>query len=523
NYLTGKFTVKTVAVGVTKTATLTASGGSGQSQTATLTVRPPSVLSLTFAKNHLAPGESTTAKVFLGTAAPSGGVKVALSQTPSFVSMPSSVLVSAGNKSASFAVTGGQTTQNQRVVLTGSTDGGNVSAPLAVVTATGFAVGCWPTFGADDHASNRGVGAGANGDVLWTINLPSTNFGVVGIPPLVGPDGTLFFVDGGKLCAFDGKTGDLEWQSSEADLMPYISLSADGTIYALGKVNGDPVHIRAIDSTSGAVKWTFSGPTVNSQCNIPTLGADGSIYVSWQDPINIGTNLYRIDGILGTVMWSRNVVPAGSNELIGISRGLLMNGMSYWGIGTGAQGTTAQGTTALDQETGAIIWQRHNTTCEMLGNDGNVYAGEYIDDALSNAYVLSALKGDTGVTIWQAGVLAGHRNAIASDGSILDLGEGNLSRLSPSSGDFIWQHSGFSTSTSDISGPSVAGDGSIYITSRTNIYGFSLNNQTLWTTVKSGFGPSIGPDGTLYYTTTTTMFAIASDNAPRHRAARTRP
>ncbi|HWD37380.1 MAG TPA: PQQ-binding-like beta-propeller repeat protein [Fimbriimonas sp.] len=518
SYLTGKFTVKTVAVGVTKTASISASGGSGQTQSQVLTITPAAVKSLTVSHNHLVPGESTTATVSLGAAAPSGGVQVILSQNPDYLTMPASVVVSAGSKSASFTATAGRPPQNERVVLTGATDGGSTSAPVALVIATGLAQGTWSTDGADNQATHRGLGSGANGKILWSTNLPNHIFGGNLGPPIVGPDDTIYFVDF-TICAFDARTGSLKWQSLNQGYCSYLSLSQEGTLYAIKAVNNSPTQIVAFDSTSGVEKWVITGPTASGLCGIPTLGPDGSLYFLWQDEKTSHVSLCSVDGILGTFNWTHEV---GTSILFGggvpLHKPLFNNGIVYTAGGT----QTHPSTIAIQADAGAFLWEHADTNLQMIGSNGDVYVGEHLHDTFGNASVLSALGAQTGSTLWQSGVPQGQKTALDAEGNILSYGGSILTKANPLGGSVMWEHTGLMSSGDFDCGPSVAADGTIYIFSKNADYAFSKDDKTLWK-VQSGAGPSIGPSGILYYATGAALFAIASDNDPHHPNALVKP
>jgi uncharacterized repeat protein (TIGR03803 family) len=97
------FTVKTAAVSTQASATITASLN-GVSQTATLTIGPPNLKGLTVSPTSVKGGKPSTGSVTIGSAAPTGGLVIALSSSSTAASIPSSISIAAGKISATFTV-----------------------------------------------------------------------------------------------------------------------------------------------------------------------------------------------------------------------------------------------------------------------------------------------------------------------------------------------------------------------------------------------------------------------------------
>jgi len=122
----GTFAIKTLSVSSTTVATIKGSLN-GSSETGNLTINPPVVISLSFKPASLQGGKSSVGTVTLGTAAPSGGVAVNLKSAAGAASVPGSVTVPAGKKSATFTVTTTKVT---------STTGAAVTATLGPTSKT---------------------------------------------------------------------------------------------------------------------------------------------------------------------------------------------------------------------------------------------------------------------------------------------------------------------------------------------------------------------------------------------------
>jgi thermitase len=128
---TGVFDIRTVANGA-GSATITASSGGG-SRTATLQVVSPfRVQSVSVSPAVVAGGQNATLTVRLTMPAPAGGVQVLLGSDASQASLPASVIVPAGQSSASVQVATSPVAQRVRVTLTAALNGAQSSATLTV-------------------------------------------------------------------------------------------------------------------------------------------------------------------------------------------------------------------------------------------------------------------------------------------------------------------------------------------------------------------------------------------------------
>ncbi len=99
---TASFTVTTYAVTTATSVTLTASY-SGNKVSATLTVNPPALSAVTLSPSTVKGGSTSNGTVVLNGPAPTGGVVVSLSSNnTALVTVPSSITVAAGSRSAKF-------------------------------------------------------------------------------------------------------------------------------------------------------------------------------------------------------------------------------------------------------------------------------------------------------------------------------------------------------------------------------------------------------------------------------------
>lgn len=131
------FTISTKAVTTSTPVTITASYN-GVSVPATLTVVPPSLSSLSLKPSSVGGSLNSTGTVALNGIAPAGGVVVTLSSSnTSVATVPSSVTVSAGAKSAKFTISTKVVTANTVVTISATYSGVKKSASLTInVTPT---------------------------------------------------------------------------------------------------------------------------------------------------------------------------------------------------------------------------------------------------------------------------------------------------------------------------------------------------------------------------------------------------
>lgn len=131
---TATFVVNTNAVTQSSEATITATDPSGKSKKADLQVRVPFVLkvsSLNVKPDSLLGGNGATGAIHLNGNAPVGGFTVSLASDQTFVQVPSSVTVSAGTNSVSFAITSSSVSTDSKAIVT-ATDANANSAKASV-------------------------------------------------------------------------------------------------------------------------------------------------------------------------------------------------------------------------------------------------------------------------------------------------------------------------------------------------------------------------------------------------------
>lgn len=132
------FPIATVAVAKTTTPTITASVGDF-SKTASLTVKAPTLISVTLAPASVAGGATATGTVKISSPAPSDGLAIALTSNSSSVQVPEIAQISGGATSATFTVAtisvGAKTTAKVTATLATTSIGAVLSVNPAVLTS----------------------------------------------------------------------------------------------------------------------------------------------------------------------------------------------------------------------------------------------------------------------------------------------------------------------------------------------------------------------------------------------------
>ncbi|MFY7953029.1 MAG: hypothetical protein ACOVT5_11020, partial [Armatimonadaceae bacterium] len=159
------FTVTSAVVDSNQSVLLTATVGPAAA-TASVTVRRNGPVSLSIAPNSIIGGASANGKLTLQRPAPSGGLSVALTSTSPEAQVPSTVLVPAGSRVASFAITTSAVTADLVAGIRAERAGLVVSATVAIAA---------PVLSAVNVVPNRVTGGlGATGTVTLTGPAPAS-------------------------------------------------------------------------------------------------------------------------------------------------------------------------------------------------------------------------------------------------------------------------------------------------------------------------------------------------------------
>lgn len=139
------FSVTTRAVGAPSTVDIVATYGAS-TQAATLAVQPPSLINMILTLAVLnSPCQTTTGKVYLNVAAPTGGLVVTLTSSNPAAKVPASITVPAGATTVDFPVTPTLVTSKQTSTITASYRGVSFSKVLTLMQVGVGSVTLTPT------------------------------------------------------------------------------------------------------------------------------------------------------------------------------------------------------------------------------------------------------------------------------------------------------------------------------------------------------------------------------------------
>ena len=164
-----------------------------------------------------------------------------------------------------------------------------IGYPLKVGSRVFATVNPSPTaYGTDLHALDAATGA-----TLWG---PIPLGGVYHFAGLTADSEAVYSLNhNGRLQSYDQATGQLRWSTDlpgqrSFDSPPTVS---GGLVYTGGAGQGSTLY--AVDSRTGAVRWT--APLISGSSSSPAV-ADGGVYVSYACP-----NTYRFDATTGVRVW----------------------------------------------------------------------------------------------------------------------------------------------------------------------------------------------------------------------------
>ena len=173
------------------------------------------------------------------------------------------------------------------------------SNEIKTITAQGKPI--WPMFHYDSKHTGRAPYLGIETPkIKWTFNTP----GLVFDEPVIGTDGTVYFVDwSNRLSAINRETGEMKWSIYiESWVAPYTpAIGSDETIY----VGGNKVY--AIDP-DGTIRWIFEDPMYNFWNSSPILDNEGIIYLTsfFAGPGVGNTKLFAINPD-GSLKWKKDI------------------------------------------------------------------------------------------------------------------------------------------------------------------------------------------------------------------------
>jgi outer membrane protein assembly factor BamB len=344
----------------------------------------------------------------------------------------------------------------------------------------------WPMRGHDVRHTGQSAYRGAQaGSERWRFQMGDD----VNSSPSIGADGVIYVGSRDSLYAIN-PVGSVRWRfntgnhSVSTGTASSPSIGADGIIYAGSKDD----HLYAINA-DGSERWRFkTGDNIDSS---PSIGADGAIYVgSWDGylyAVNVdGSERWRFKTERG--IWSSPAIGADGVFYVGSLDGHLYaintDGSERWRFKTGGEvysspaisadgviyvGSWDDNLHAVNAD-GSERWRFKTgggvSSSPAIGVDGVIYVGSFDNHLYAiNAdgserwrfktgdYVTSSLAIDATGVIY-VGALDGHLYAVNGDGSER------------------WHF----PMGGKVSSPAIGADGTIYVSSRNNLYAVGDSN-----------------------------------------------
>jgi large repetitive protein len=317
----------------------------------------------------------------------------------------------------------------------------------------------------------------AGNRIAWT----STSYGgYEGASAAVGADGTIYSVGNGGLIATN-PNGTRKWMYNGGTGSCTPTVGADGTIYYGSHTN----YFNAVNP-NGTLKWSYNvgSQVYNSSANIDSFG---NAYVG-----TINGDFYSFRGSDGSLNWRQQGFPEIHNSPAIDSQGTIL-------IGSG------DGYLRAFKRDGSLKWKTSvgmiSFSSAAVGADDTAYIG-----SIGTGAKLSAVRSD-GVVKWTKAISGMNgAPAIAANGDVYVVTDLGLQAYS-STGTMLWSFAPAGITTAYFGSPVVDGNGTVYYTGRTGVFGAYLfavgaNGSERWrlklSTTSMDGAPAIGPHGEIY-------------------------
>ena len=310
------FNALTAAVASNTSATITGTIGA-RTATGTLTVTAPQLTGLTVRPVSVPGGTSSNGTVTLSSAAPVGGVTVALSSSSSKAGVPATVTIVEGATSAQFTVTTVGVAAPVNAVITGTLNGISATDTLTVTAPTVVSVTLDPTTVPGGRTStgtvNIGYAAPAGGVV---VSLASSNAAAT-LPASVT------VAEGATKATFTITTTAVSANASATITASSngTSANADLTVTApqISSVNINPSAVNGGNAAVGVVTLDANAPTGGLQVSL--LSSDPSVVVPATVTVAAGQRAVVFNVTTAAVTTDTNVLitaTAGQSSVVGI-------------------------------------------------------------------------------------------------------------------------------------------------------------------------------------------------------------
>lgn len=360
--------------------------------------------------------------------------------------------------------------------------GGGVAAPEGGATLGGGATAVWPNVGYDADLTGHCPYAGPviEPKLRWQFDLAGS---YVGVPPVIGPDGTIYACNagGGTLYAVS-PDGQEKWRYDARKEINALAVDGWGQVYLAAGFT-----VTAVDS-GGKPIW--EGKTRGETFGL-TIGPDGLIYATARDTYHA---VYVFDA-KGGLVWAAPT-PKGI-ELGSCAPAVVAPDGTVFYAGFGSSNVVAlKGGVRLWAVTG---YRQSEDTGLCRAADGTLYV-------FNGKNQLAALSQADGSPKWvhRTGDVFSGQPSVALDGTVYSAGSVFLA-FGPDGGR-KWSIQSFSKAGAK---PIVGADGTVYFSQGYDNYDAYLcaaspSGDLLWKVKTPGWpavNPVLGRDGVLYIVT----------------------
>jgi len=447
------FTITTLGVPATGFANISASGGA--TATADLKITAARVLSLTLQPNKVFGGLTSTGTVTLSADSPTFGTEVVLTSSLGSVTLPTSVMVLSGSRTATFTVNTKAVSDDVVATISGTSGGRTRSADLTV-QAPFAEISVAPT---SVIGGNEVIGS-------VTLSEPAPKGGIT------------IALSSGSATAMVPATVTVAAGQTTATFKNKKSPVAADEVVTLSSTRGTSLRT----TTLKVLAPTVASISVNPPVIVGGRKAIGTVVLNGAAPTG-GITVPLTSNRPSAPVPSTIVVPAGKTSG---TFDITTTAVSADVIATIRANVGLKPTTTLRITQGPALadsaWPKYR------GNGGNTGQG-------NGPVAVGLLK-----WFYQANQAIYSSASIGPDGTIYVGGDDtshSLEAINPN-GTLKWS---FATDSSVYSSPAITTDGSVYFGSFNKLYALKADGTLKWTFATGGVvlsSPAVGPDGTIF-------------------------
>ncbi len=494
---TATFTISTLGVPATGTAAITATGGS--TATANLRITAARVLSLTVAPTKVFGGLSSVGTVSLSADSPTFGTEIVLTSSVPSVTLPDSVTIPAGQRTATFTIKTKAVTDDTVATISGTSGGRTRSADLTVQAPfADIAISPSSVIGGKDSGGSVTLSEPAPvGGV--TVNLSSGSASATvpaSVKVLAGLTTATFKIETSPVAAdevvtLSAKRGSSERTATLKVLAPTVTaITVNPPVIVGGRT-----AIGTVTLTGAAATGGVTIPLTSNRASAPVPATVLVEAGKSTGTFEIKTTAVASD-VIATIRANIGIKPT---TTLRVTQGPALAD-SAWPKYRGDGGNTGQGSGPV--AVGLLKWSFQANqaiySSASIGPDGTIYVGG--DDT---KHSIDALNPD-GTLKWSYATESSVYSspAIATDGTVY-FGSLNKLYALKADGTLKWT---FVTNGVILSSPAIGPDGTIFFGSYDgSLYAVKANGTLRWsyaTLDRIVASPAVSPDGTVYVTST---------------------